>query len=147
MGLPGAGKTTLAKALVERLLDAGRKVKWFNADEVRRHNDDWDFSDSGRMRQAHRMNQLAKDAKSEFVVCDFVCPTPLLRAIFSPQYTVWVDTIIAGRYEDTNDKFTPPTNYNFKVIEQNAEEYSKLIAEELLNKDNINGPIQAVYSR
>ena len=147
MGLPGAGKTTLAKALVEDLLEAGKTVKWFNADQVRKDNDDWDFSDAGRMRQAHRMNQLAKDADVDFVVCDFVCPTPLLRAIFSPTYNVWVDTIIKSRYEDTDDKFTPPTNWNYRVIEQDAEWYAKLIADELLNKDNKNGSVQRVYSR
>ena len=42
MGLPGAGKTTLASKLVP-LIDA----KWLNADEVRKEADDWDFSDEG----------------------------------------------------------------------------------------------------
>lgn len=135
MGLPGAGKTTLAKALVSKLLDSGSTVKWFNADQVRKDNDDWDFSDAGRMRQAHRMNKLAKDSDVDFVVCDFVCPTPLLRAIFTPQYTVWVDTIIKSRFEDTDDKFTPPTNYQYRLIEQDAEWHAKQIADELLNKE------------
>jgi len=146
MGLPGAGKTTLAKALVNELLDTGKTVKWFNADQVRKDNNDWDFSDAGRMRQAHRMNQLAKDSNVDFVICDFVCPTPLLRAIYSPHYNIWVDTIHEGRYEDTNAKFTPPSNFNFKVIEQDAEKYAKLITEDLIHRNN-NGSIQTVYSR
>ena len=141
MGLPGAGKTTLAQALVSKLLDMDKTVNWCNANEVGKDNDDWDFSDAGRMRQAHRMNQLAKESNADFVICDFVCPTPLLRAIFSPNYNIWVDTIHEGRYEDTNAKFTPPSNFNFRVIEQDAEKYSKLIAKDLLNKENNNGSI------
>ena len=47
MGLPGAGKTTLAAALVARL--SADQVTWFNADQVRRKYNDWDFSESGRV--------------------------------------------------------------------------------------------------
>jgi predicted kinase len=38
MGLPGAGKTTLAKALQGRI-----NAAWFNADDVRKQFNDWDF--------------------------------------------------------------------------------------------------------
>ena len=50
MGLPGAGKTTLASHLVPLL-----KAKWLNADEVRKEANVWDFSAEGRVRQAKRM--------------------------------------------------------------------------------------------
>ena len=50
MGLPGAGKTTLADEMAP-LLNAKR----LNADEVRKAADDWDFSAEGRVRQAKRM--------------------------------------------------------------------------------------------
>ena len=56
MGLPGSGKTTLAKKLIP-LLDA----VWLNADEVRKEANDWDFSPDGRIRQANRM-KIAEDA-------------------------------------------------------------------------------------
>lgn len=46
MGLPGSGKTTLAKVLAEKL-----DVAYFNADEVRKMFNDWDFSETGRARQ------------------------------------------------------------------------------------------------
>lgn len=34
-GLPGSGKTTLAKCLYELLWDNGQVTEWFNADEIR----------------------------------------------------------------------------------------------------------------
>ena len=60
MGLPGSGKTTLAKILVSSL-----KAKWINADEVRKAADDWDFSTEGRKKQAKRMADLAENYKKE----------------------------------------------------------------------------------
>ena len=47
MGLPGAGKTTLAEQLAPKL-----NAKRLNADEVRKAANDWDFSEEGRKRQA-----------------------------------------------------------------------------------------------
>ena len=49
MGLPGSGKTTLAKHLVPMY-----NAVWLNADEVRKDADDWDFSEEGRKRQSLR---------------------------------------------------------------------------------------------
>ena len=43
MGLPGAGKTTLAGELIKKI-----NAKWLNADKVRREANDWDFSIEGR---------------------------------------------------------------------------------------------------
>ena len=51
MGLPGAGKTTLAKELKKQLEALGKSVQWLNADAVREKFNDWDFSDAGRLRQ------------------------------------------------------------------------------------------------
>ena len=45
MGLPGAGKTTLAEALQKRL-----NASWHNADEIRARFNDMDFSIDGRLR-------------------------------------------------------------------------------------------------
>ena len=47
MGLPGAGKTTLASKLVPIL-----NAEWLNADKIRKKYNDWDFSNEGRVRQA-----------------------------------------------------------------------------------------------
>ena len=60
MGLPGAGKTTLANEL-SPMLDAKR----LNADEIRKAANDWDFSQEGRKRQAKRMSDEAIKIKKE----------------------------------------------------------------------------------
>ena len=52
MGLPGSGKTTLARILAERFL-----MPHVNADTLREFYNDWDFSKEGRLMQAHRMSQ------------------------------------------------------------------------------------------
>ena len=125
LGLPGAGKTTLASKLAPLI-----KAKWLNADKIRRDNNDWDFSEEGRLRQAKRMAQKANDFKNNGfnVVADFVCPTPAARELFNPDFIVWVDTIEKGRFEDTNKLFVKPRNYDVRVTEKNAEVWSKKIA-------------------
>ena len=98
-GLPGSGKTWLAERLQKRL-----ECAWFNADEIRRMANDWEFSEAARYRQAHRMASIANNEKyhDRKVICDFVCPTEVTRAIYDADYTVWMDTISRGRFEDTN---------------------------------------------
>jgi len=132
MGLPGAGKTTLASKLVPLI-----NAKWLNADEVRKEANDWDFSDEGRKRQAKRMSDFAEKFKNEGhdVVADFVCPTPQTREEFNPDYIIWVDTITKGRFEDTNKVFVSPKNYDFKVTTKNADLWSKKIADQLKEKN------------
>ena len=56
MGLPGSGKTTLAKELAPRL-----DAIILNADEIRKKYNDWDFSPEGRIRQSNRMRDLAQE--------------------------------------------------------------------------------------
>ena len=104
-GLPGAGKTYLAKRLQDQISSA-----WYNADEVRRMANDWDFTDEGRSRQANRMKTLADFEKSNGrnVICDFVCPFESAREHFDADITVWMDTIEQGRFEDTNKVFQSP---------------------------------------
>lgn len=128
MGLPGAGKTTLAKALADKI-----DAMWFNADDVRKQYDDWDFSETGRIRQSKRMRDLADDSHAKFVICDFVAPLVEMRNNYKADWTVWVDTIREGRYADTNAMFQEPELYDFRITEQDAEKWSDFIAEHILN--------------
>ena len=111
-GLPGSGKTWLAERLQKRL-----ECAWFNADEIRRMANDWEFSEAARYRQAHRMASIANNEKyhDRTVICDFVCPTEVTRAIYDADYTVWMDTISRGRFEDTNDMFETPDKVYYHV--------------------------------
>lgn len=134
MGLPGAGKTTLAEALRDLIQDNNQTVDWFNADLVRQTYDDWDFSVKGRIRQSIRMRDLADKMTSDYVICDFVCPLPVMRDNFAANFVVWVDTIDNGKYKDTKQMFVAPEKYNIKVIEQDAEKWAKIIYEQISYK-------------
>jgi len=137
MGLPGSGKTTLASELAT-LIDANR----INADEVRKEVNDWDFSEQGRIKQSIRMKIQALKAKSENrnVIADFICPTEQTRKEFNADYTIWVDTIKEGRYEDTNKMFETPSKYDFKVTHQEADMWAYLIKQDILDKHGNLGP-------
>ena len=128
MGLPGAGKTTLANEL-----DTLIKAERLNADEVRKAANDWDFSEEGRKRQAKRMSDSAVKLKSEGnnVIADFICPTPEARSLFPADYTIWVDTIKKSRFDDTNAMFVKPENYDFHVTTQDAKFWAQKIKEKI----------------
>ena len=155
MGLPGSGKTTLASALKKYLETHGDLEKvnpqrilnyegipsagfmrvgvdWFNADDVRRKFNDWDFSKEGRIRQSLRMLQFALECSGEFVICDFVAPLVEMRNNFKADWTIWVDTIREGRYADTNAAFVEPEVYDFRITEQDAEKWAEFIGNHIL---------------
>ena len=111
MGLPGAGKTTLAKHLADQL-----NAAWFNADEIRAKYNDWDFSTEGRIRQSQRMRDLADASTNPYVIADFVAPLAEMREIFSADFTIWMDTIEQGRFDDTNRVFEAPSHWDLKII-------------------------------
>jgi hypothetical protein len=142
MGLPGSGKTTLAKALKNYLEEYSvtfiemmpifSKVSWFNADEIRQKYNDWDFSDMGRIRQSLRMAQFALESGSDYSICDFVAPLVEMRNNFKADWTIWMDTIDKSRFEDTNKAFIPPDRYDFRITEQNAEKWAQFIGEHII---------------
>ena len=129
-GLPGAGKSYLAKKLCEYL---GDKVEWINADQVRSDANDWDFSEEGRYRQKHRMKLLCEQAEAEgkIALADFVCPYESARKEFDADYNIFVDTIKEGRFEDTNKVFERPYVSDYNVHEQRGDVDAKIIAYEI----------------
>ena len=101
MGLPGSGKTTLADELAPL-----KNAKRLNADEVRKK-------------------------AGNFVVADFICPTPEARALFPADFIIWVDTIKEGRFDDTNKMFVKPDKFDFHVTTQDAKNWALKIIKEI----------------
>lgn len=127
MGLPGSGKTTLSVSLIKLLSKDSYSVDWFNADEVRGMYNDWDFTKEGRIRQAHRMRELADKSRTDFCIADFVAPYPISREIYDADFTIWVDTIKTSGYEDTNAEFVEPDHYDFRITQQDHAMWSNII--------------------
>jgi len=156
MGLPGSGKTYLTQRLkeyiethsdfstmpTEKLLNYESPplfykstVEWFNADEIRKKFNDWDFSKEGRIRQSLRMAQFALACKSDYVICDFIAPLPEMRHNFKADWVIWMDTIGTSKYQDTNKMFVPPDVYDFRITETNAEKWVPFIGEHILHNE------------
>ena len=133
MGLPGSGKSFLAKELNKRL-----KATWLNADEVRKKFNDWNFSKKGVLRQAKRMKSLAGESKKKFIIADFVCPYEEGRKIFKPDYLIWMDTIKQGRLSTFDKTFQKPKKFDFKINSKNVKLYSKLIYNKIKNRSTTN---------
>ena len=127
-GLPGSGKTTLAKPFAELINGIH-----LNADVIRERYKDWDFSPEGRIRQAQRMRHLADGVVmgGKIAVADFVCPTDRARQEFDPDFTVWMDTINEGRFEDTNKLFERPCDVEMRITEWNNNNHHD-VAQEVL---------------
>ncbi len=121
MGLPGAGKTTLANALAPLL-----NAVVFNADAVRANlSRDLGFSHEDRVEHARRMGWMCDRVVEAggTVIADFICPTPQTRAAFGEAFTIWLDRIEAGRFEDTNRLFVTPERFDLRVGPQGAPQY------------------------
>jgi adenylylsulfate kinase-like enzyme len=86
MGLPGAGKTTLATAIAPLL-----NAVVFNADAVRANlSRDLGLSHEDRVEHARRMGWMCDRIVEAggTVIADFVCPTPETRATFGETFVI-----------------------------------------------------------
>lgn len=113
MGLPGSGKTTLAKELAKEL-----HAVHLNADTMRnRVWVDLGFEYADRLIQAQRMGALSDVLNEQGLdtIADFVCPTDHARDQFGEGFYIWVDRIKEGRFEDTNKLFQAPEKYDLRI--------------------------------
>ena len=125
MGLSGSGKTSLAKLLAPMF-----NAVLINEDEVRKEANDFDLSEVGRSIHTNRMKRLADEAiqNNRNVVADIECPED-----FNADYIICMDTLKESKLE-------PPSNFDFKVTHKDAQMFSFLIKQEILDKLKGLGP-------
>ena len=129
MGLPDSWKTTLAKLLAPMF-----NAVLLNEDEVRKEANDFDLSEVGRSIHTNRMKRLADEAiqNNRNVIADFEC-TDDERKDFNADYIIYMDTIKESKLE-------LPSNFDFKVTHKDAQMFSFLIKQEILDKLKGLGP-------
>ena len=125
MGLPESGKTSLAKLLAPMF-----NAVLINEDEVRKEANDFDLSEVGRSIHTNRMKRLADEAiqNNRNVVADIECPED-----FNADYIICMDTLKESKLE-------LPSNFDFKVTHKDAQMFSFLIKQEILDKLKGLGP-------
>jgi energy-coupling factor transporter ATP-binding protein EcfA2 len=122
-GQSGAGKTTLCKNIANIM---GDRVVHINADEMRKEANDWDFSEAGRWRQFRRMLNKANAVSDagKIALVDFICPYKSAREQFEADITIFMGTVVKGKYQDTNAVFEWPewNEYDFDIHEWDDED-------------------------
>ena len=105
-GLPGSGKTTLAKELSYHF-----NIPHYNADVIREFTNNYAHDKRGITKQFEIMK------KFHFGILDFVCPYDKFRNLLHADIVIWMDTIQESEYEDTNKIFEEPVKYNYRIKE------------------------------
>lgn len=92
-GIPCSGKTTIAQALADDLIQHSHSVELLDGDDLR--NNDFScgvgFSPTDRERHLLRVAYMARrlDKFVEFVICSFVAPIEAVRQLMKPDLVVW----------------------------------------------------------
>jgi adenylylsulfate kinase-like enzyme len=93
-GLPGSGKTTMAKNLSSELEALGISCNVLNEDEVRKTYGDFDITLGGHLRQANRLNDLAhRETLARVTIVDSVCPLNAHRDLYKADLLVHMNTV------------------------------------------------------
>ena len=108
MGLPDSGKTWLGSRISKHF-----NIPFWDADDIRRIYNDWDFSGQGRERQSLRMRKLAE--LEMISISAFITPLPGYIRNFFPDKLIWMDTVEDCKYEDTNKLFQSPQKYDVRI--------------------------------
>lgn len=126
-GLPGSGKTTFSK----KLLEHKSNIDHYEADKVREAFNDWDFTKDGRLRQVKRMDSLARlsELNNRHSLLDFINPFEDQRKNYDLK--IYMNTITKSRYEDTNIIFEKPKEFDYEILNFNYDNILKNIANEL----------------
>ena len=113
-GQPGHGKTTLAKALIQHLENAGNKVFHVDGDDLRELTVNADYSKEGRINNIKRAQTIAHflHSKGEMVVVSLVAPYRDIREEFKSRTDVqeiYVHTSeVRGRENKHAADYEPP---------------------------------------
>jgi DNA polymerase III delta prime subunit len=136
MGLPGVGKTTLAKHLAQMI-----GAVHLNADEIRSEiHKDLRFSLQDRIEHSRRMGKLCDIVARSgvYAIADFVCPTFATRKAFGDDFfMIFIDRKPCRDYPDTTRIFQPPTSFDLLVTEGSSPiVWAEIAAKLILSKQN-----------
>lgn len=127
MGLPGAGKTTLARELHELILSLDITSVWLNENQLKAENPNLTID---------MVHEMCNNHTVDYIVADFEAPTSAMRRSVKAHYTIWVNTIPEEEYQYVNNGFEPPFVYNFCVNTKDAPRWAREIFKRILFLEN-----------